>query len=407
MSKWVKVSLRDISQSIQYGYTESAVYEPVGPKFLRITDIVPYFINWDSVPYCNINDDDYKKYKLQVDDIVIARTGATTGYNAIITQDIEAVFASYLIKFRINGEIANSKFIGHLLKSKGYFGYINCAIGGAAQPGINAKVLSAFSFMLPQLPTQNRIVNVLSAYDDLIENNNRRIVLLEKAAQELYKEWFVRFRFPEHESARFENSIPEGWAVSRLGESVIITSSKRIYMSEYVDIGIPFYRSKEVIQSANGEALTEPLYISAEKFNELKDRFGAPCENDILITSVGTIGVSFLVDNRVFYFKDGNLTWIQSSSKPEFAIYIYQWLNSATGKSTLLMSTIGTSQSALTIENLKKIKIILPKKEILKAYYNKSIDIISQKRLLQTKNQNLIRQRDMLLPRLMSGKLEV
>ena len=194
MSDWIKSSLRDVCVNIQYGYTESAVSEPIGSKFLRITDIVSDFIDWDSVPFCKIDSENYEKYSLKVGDIVIARTGATTGYNALITKDVEAVFASYLIRFKINPQKANFRFVGHLLKSKGYFGFINCAIGGAAQPGINAKVLSSFSFMLPPLPTQTRIAEILSAYDDAIENNNRRIALLEKAARELYREWFVRFR---------------------------------------------------------------------------------------------------------------------------------------------------------------------------------------------------------------------
>jgi len=178
-------------------------------------------------------------------------------------------------------------------------------------------------------------------------------------------------------------------------------------MSDYVEEGIPFYRSKEVIQSASGQVLTEPLYISIDKYNELKNKFGAPKENDILITSVGTIGASFLVDKRVFYFKDGNLTWLQSGMKPEIALYIFMRLNSDMVKNTLLSSTIGTSQSALTIENLKRIKVIQPDDKVLEMFFVKVMPFVEQKRNLQSQSQNLARQRDLLLPRLMSGKLEV
>ena len=407
MSEWHKSSLRDVSESIQYGYTESAVAEPVGPKLLRITDIVPYFIDWGTVPFCRIDSENYDKYKLQIGDIVIARTGATTGYNALITKDIEAVFASYLIRFKINPKKADCHFIGHLLKSSGYYGFINCAIGGAAQPGINAKVLSSFIFMLPPLATQTRIAEILSAYDDAIENNNRRIALLEKAARELYKEWFVRFRFPGYENAKFVNGLPEGWETVPLGSLVNITSSKRSYDNDRVTVGIPLYRSKEIIQIENGEAITEPLFISEEWYSMIRDKFGVPQENDILITSRGTIGIPFLVDKRVFYFSDGNLTWLQSGKNPEIALYLYLWLNSPTGQAAVLSATIGTSQKALPIEALKKLKVAQPDNIVLSAFYEKAMPLVELKRNLHNQSQNLARQRDLLLPRLMSGKMEV
>jgi type I restriction enzyme S subunit len=113
------------------------------------------------------------------------------------------------------------------------------------------------------------------------------------------------------------------------------------------------------------------------------------------------------VDGHTFYFKDGNLTWIKSSVAPKLALFLYSWLNSNQGKQQLLLSTIGTSQSALTIENLKKNKLIIPSNNLIDDYYVVFDELIQQKRTLQRKNQNLAKQRDLLLPRLMSGKLEV
>ncbi len=272
---------------------------------------------------------------------------------------------------------------------------------------ITTDMLKKLPILLPDLVTQKHIADILSAYDDLIEANNRRIELLEQAAQELYKEWFVRFRFPGYEKAKFENGLPEGWTVKRIGDLFQITSSKRVYLADYVENGIPFYRSKEVIQLSQGQAITEPLYISNAAFQNFKNKFGAPEENDILITSVGTIGISYLVDGHEFYFKDGNLTWIKSGSDKILSLFLFRWLNSQGGKQQLHQSTIGTSQSALTIENLKKIKLIVPDKKLMETYCNKTYDMIEKKRILQKNNQNLTAQRDLLLPRLMSGKLEV
>ena len=108
---WCEMTLADISLDISYGYTASATDEDTGCKFLRITDIVPYFPNWESIPYCKISDTDKNKYRLLLGDIVIARTGATSGYNYRVDRNEEAVFASYLIRFRINEQKALSLFV--------------------------------------------------------------------------------------------------------------------------------------------------------------------------------------------------------------------------------------------------------------------------------------------------------
>ena len=97
----------------------------------------------------------------------------------------------------------------------------------------------------------------------------------------------------------------------RLGDLVGISSSKRIYAKEYLDYGIPFYRSKEIIEKHKGNEISTELYISEERYNELRERFGVPNEGDILLTSVGTLGVPYLVRDEEFYFKDGNLTWFK------------------------------------------------------------------------------------------------
>jgi len=350
---------------------------------------------YSSAGICGLSDDN-----LTTRGIIIGRKGTAGSLFYSPTPFFCIDTAFYIDETADNCDI---KFIYYYMQLLNLGSYNN----DAAVPGLNRNLAHKLKIFMPPLSIQIRIAEILSTYDDAIENNNRRIALLEKAAQELYREWFVRFRFHGYKKAKFVNGLPERWEVIQLGEIINITSSKRIYMSDYVEEGIPFYRSKEVIQTVNGEVITEPLFISVNKYNELKAKFGAPCENDILITSVGTIGISFLVDKRNFYFKDGNLTWLQSGLMPNLALFIFFWLNSDIGKSSMLSSTIGTSQSALTIENLNRLKIMMPNKSILDDFYKYSWELIQQKRVLLTQSQNLARQRDLLLPRLMSGKLEV
>ncbi|WP_330948767.1 restriction endonuclease subunit S [Virgibacillus sp. MG-45] len=285
---------------------------------------------------------------------------------------------------------------------------INSMSGASGRQRADSNYIKKLKINIPNLSTQKKIVSVLSAYDKLIENNKRRIEILEKVAEEIYKEWFVRMRFPGYENAKFDRGIPEGWKVSKLGSLVNISSSKRVYSSDYVETGIPFYRSKEVIQLSNGEIISDMLYISNEKYREFKEKFGVPQKNDILLTSVGTIGVPMLVrNNNPFYFKDGNLTWIQSRSNASLANYLYYWIKSGVGQQQILASTIGTSQSALTIENLKRVKVIIPDDTVLSMLNNLFSDIIENISNLTTQSQNLIRQRDLLLPKLMNGTIKV
>lgn len=153
----------------------------------------------------------------------------------------------------------------------------------------------------------------------------------------------------------------KGWKEYTINDIAEVTSSKRIFLSEYVSDGIPFYRSKEVIEKSNGNDISLELFIKKEQFENIKKKFGAPEENDILLTSVGTIGVPYKVKkDETFYFKDGNLTWIRKYKGEVDPNFLLQWIKSELGQQTILQNTIGSSQPALTIAAIKKIKLSLP-----------------------------------------------
>lgn len=320
--------------------------------------------------------------------------------------DKDGVCSNDVLIVKANKNV-DSKFLYYVLSDNNFFNYSTVTSKGTKMPRESKNAIMKYWIPNVNLSIQRKIANILSAYDELIDVNNHRIELLEQAAQELYKEWFVRFRFPGYENVKFENGLPEGWELKRMVDLFEITSSKRVYLADYVDVGVPFYRSKEIIQLSQRQTITEPLYISNAAYENFKSKYGAPEKNDILITSVGTIGVSYLVDGHEFYFKDGNLTWIKSGSNKVMSLFLFQWLNSQSGKQQLLQSTIGTSQSALTIENLKKIKLLFPTNALIEDYYQKVNAMLEQKSVLQMKNRNLAMQRDMLLPSLMSSKIEV
>jgi len=127
------------------------------------------------------------------------------------------------------------------------------------------------------------------------------------------------------------------WKRFKLGEVAEITSSKRIFYSDYVHQGVPFWRSKEIIEQFNKKTISTELFISITKYNEIKENFGGPQANDILLTSVGTLGIPYLVKNSdCFYFKDGNLTWIRNIKTQALnPKYLFLWLGSQQGRDSL------------------------------------------------------------------------
>ncbi|HHW1030670.1 TPA: restriction endonuclease subunit S [Escherichia coli] len=183
-----------------------------------------------------------------------------------------------------------------------------------------------------------------------------------------------------------------GFKTYALEDVLEITSSKRIKMADYVQSGIPFYRSKEIIEKSNNQPVSTDIFITCEHFEKIKMKFGAPEVGDILLTSVGTLGVSYQVsDDDLFYFKDGNLTWFRNFNDKVLSGYIYCWLKSPLARKKLNEISIGTTQRALTIASLKKIQIKIPsldvQKKIVLIYESLSKKIINNSKINQTLEQ--------------------
>ena len=157
---WQTKTLDEVS-TINYGYTESANSEPVGPRFLRITDIQDGDVDWENVPYCKIESVDLPKYRLASGDIVFARTGATTGKSFLLDDPPDAVFASYLIRLRLLDKKILPGFVSFFFQTAGYWKSVEDGSSGSAQGGFNATKLGALSIPVPPLPEQQRIVGIL------------------------------------------------------------------------------------------------------------------------------------------------------------------------------------------------------------------------------------------------------
>lgn len=154
---WATPRLSEVC-SIIYGYTDSATLEPIGPRFLRITDIQDDMVNWDTVPYCNIDPNKLSRYRLQSGDIVFSRTGATTGKSFLVSDPPEAVFASYLIRLRLSKDLALPEFVNYFFQTSSYWQVIAKGSVGSAQGGFNATKLGDLVIPMPPIKVQERIV---------------------------------------------------------------------------------------------------------------------------------------------------------------------------------------------------------------------------------------------------------
>ena len=344
------MSLADVAESIHYGYTASASQEPIGPKFLRITDIVAPQIDWETVPHCKIEENAMDKYRLRPGDIVIARTGATVGHAKLIRDDRSSIFASYLVRIRIDTAKADPGYVGRVVESSFYKRFVLSNVGGAAQPNANARVLSSFRLPIPPQILQARIASIFSAYDDLIENNRRRIRLLEQAARSIYKEWFVRLRFPGHERTSTARNVPEGWKAKHLSEIASITmgqSPKSIYYND-AGVGLPFHQ---------GVTNFGERFPSHRTYCTVHNRLAMP--GDILFSVRALVGRINVARDKMVIGR-GIATIRSNRNQQNFLFYA---MKSHFFKEDMIGG--GTIFSAVAKKDLHRVKLIQPEDEIV------------------------------------------
>ena len=343
-----------------------------------------------------------KRTKLEKNDIAITTVGANVGDIAIVgdgSENYEFQRSVGLIKPDKN--IADPTFLFFLLGTKSFNYYFHVIATGSAQPCLFLGTLNEIKVQIPSIHIQQKIANILSLYNEAIENNNKRIKLLEQMSQNLYKEWFVRFRFPGWQNAEFENGIPKGWKVEKLGKFCFVTDGTHDTPVQVED-GIPLVTGKAV---RNGEIdFSVPYNISKEDHEKIKRR-SAIKTGDILFSNIGTVGNSCLVNyERDFSVK--NMIILKPNKEYE-SQYLYQLIINDSTQNLFQNQTNGSSQQFIGLDFMRKFKILIPKQNIMEQFGKIENSFSQEIILLRNKNKNLAKQRDLLLPRLMSGKLEV
>lgn len=269
-------------------------------------------------------------------------------------------------------------------------------------------------FPLPSPEKQKEIVDEYNIVKARIELNNQLIQKLEETAQAIYKQWFVEFEFPDENGNPYKSSggkmvwneelekeIPEGWEYLEIMSNCLVTSGKRIFESEYQTSGVPFYRAGEIKQKKEGKLITDALFISEKRFAEINEKFGSPKYGDILLTAVGSLlGVSYLVDEHKFYFKDGNVVWFKDFDKKGANLFIYGFLQSQNFIDFLDEIKIGSGQSAITIKSLNEKKLLFPDKDLLKKYKELMKSLYENISIKKKENIQLLNLSNLLLSKL-------
>ena len=291
----------------------------------------------------------------------------------------------------LKGYISN-KYLCFYLNQYNFIGHVT----GTTRLKLNQSSMKNISIKVAPSNEQDRIVEKI---EELFSD-------LDKATEDLKK---TQEQLKIYRQAVLKKLLTnKNWKTQKLKNMCTITSSKRIFKKEYVDKGVPFYRTKEIVELSKGKKISFELYISSNRYNEIKDKFDIPTKGDILISAVGTIGISYIVlDNTPFYFKDGNILWIKNLKylTPQFLNYILNHFVHSKIKNI----TAGTAYSALTIEKLKFLEVPTPTHDIQNQIVNEIESRISVcDKLEETVQQSLKKieyVRQSILKKAFEGKL--
>ena len=372
--------------NIVSGYAfPSSDMQAEGVPILKITNILENgeLDLENTIKYSKPIPEKLRKFLLRDKDVLVCMTGATIGKVA----RKQKVKQDFLINQRVAIIRAKEKlledFVYYLLSLPAFRKYVEIVGYGAAQPNISAKSIGKFRFLsVGNFYKCQSIGTILSAYDSLIENNTKRIRLLEKMAENLYKEWFVRFRFPGYEKAEMENGLPKGWKIKRYEDELNVKYGKGLPTDRLTDKGYPVFGSNGQIGYYTSYMYEQPQILIS-------------CRG----ASSGVVNISLPMS---FVTNNSLVCEIGDKTESVFEYLKYYFLNT-----NLVQYQTGSAQPQITINNIVKLKMLVPLKEVQNKFAAKVMVFDKEMQNLAKQNTLLARRRDLLLPRLMSGKLEV
>ena len=270
------------------------------------------------------------------------------------------------------GEIVDARFLYQILKSEYYRPYFKQYCTGSAQPQLPIKNFSQIYLNVPDIKTQHRIADILSVYDDLIENNQKQIKLLEEAAQRLYKEWFVDLRFPGHENSKIVDGVPEGWSRGLLKELISVNYGKD-HKKAPDDGNIPVYGSGGLMRKCNKSLFSGEAVLIPRKGS---------------LNNIMYVDETFWTVDTMFY---------ATMKQPHTAVFVYFFVKAF----DMYSMNIGAAVPSMTTKILDAMDVVIPDKETLEKFDKREKVYFNKIKTLQGQNERLMTARDLLLPKLM------
>lgn len=378
--KWEKVAIKDICIGIYDGPHATPPLSDTGAIFLGISNFNNGRLDFSDIRY--ISEVDLPKWTKRVipqkNDIVFSYE-ATLNLYAIIPEGFRGCLGRRMALLRVDDTKADYKFLYYYFYSDAWRATVNENIVlGATVDRIPLIKFPDFPVELPPLETQHRIADILFAYDDLIENNQRQIKLLEEAARRLYKEWFVDLRFPGHENTKIVDGVPEGWSRALLKELISVNYGKD-HKKAPDDGNIPVYGSGGLMRKCNKSLFSGEAVLIPRKGS---------------LNNIMYVDETFWTVDTMFY---------ATMKQPHTAIFVYFFVKAF----DMYSMNIGAAVPSMTTKILDAMDVVIPDKETLEKFDKLTKTYFNKIKTLQGQNERLKTARNLLLPKLLSGEVEV
>ena len=402
--KWPTIRLGDVCRVVPGFAFKSQDWTTAGIPVVKIKNIrednTVDLSATDHVP-ADILTPRLSKFVLKNNDILLAMTGATAGKVGRVRTNRPVLLNQRVAK--IAPEKADPRFIWSIVSSQRYQELFFRLADGAAQPNMSGGQIEGLEIPNPPIEVQRRVGAILSAYDDLIENNTRRIAILEEMARRIYEEWFVRFRFPGHDGERMVESelglVPEGWEVAELGQLAEVNARSVRRGAEPTEIRYVDISSVSTGSIDNKESM---LFADAPGRARRIVRDG-----DVIWACVrpNRKSYSLVVDPEPNLLVSTGFAVLSPIAAP--SSFIYQCVTTDDFVSHLVNHAEGAAYPAVGAEDFATAKVLKPANDLVKAFDRIAGPMMRLVATLQVKNANLRTTRDLLLPKLISGELDV
>ena len=409
-----KVVLGEVCDFFNGGAWSDKEYVNEGIPVLKVTNCKSTGFQLDNLNYLSEKSrEKYKKNNLIIGDVIVATVGShpnliesAAGRSCIVNSQVEGFYLNQnAVCIRTKDKrILSQKYLGYLCKCADFQHYIQSRGRGAAnQMRIAISSIREYSFILPDIENQQYIADILSAYDDLIENNQKQIKLLEEAAQRLYKEWFVDLRFPGHENTKIVDGMPEGWRVASIADicDTVGGGTPSTKIQSYYEKGdILWVTPTDITRNFSLALLDTEKKITPEGLKNSSAKM-LPAET-ILMTSRASVGFFGMCKYEVCT----NQGFISCIPKRE-NLQMYLLFNLKSRVEEIRQKAGGSTYLEISKTVFRELKIILPKDEVLAEYQKNVHDIFDEIYCRTEMIKSLVDMRNRLLPKLMSGEVEV